>query len=76
MKSSINVGFDGSVEPSKVIVSIGTEVSLLLEIVFLVLLAYGVDSEQNVDNTHLVVVSGSSSSRKRKRATEEIFGGK
>ena len=52
MKSRFDFGFDGGVEVSEGIVAVGIEVALLFDVVLVVLLAYLVDAEQNVDHAH------------------------
>ena len=52
MKSRFDFGFDGGVEVSEGIVAVGIEVALLFDVILVVLLAYLVDAEQNVDHAH------------------------
>lgn len=55
MKSSFDFGFEGGVEVSEGIVAVGIEVALLFDVVLVVLLAYLVDAEENVDHAHFFV---------------------
>lgn len=45
IKGSLNAGFNSSVEASEGIIAVGVELALLVNVVFVVFLAYGVDPE-------------------------------
>jgi len=56
LNQCLDVGVDGGVESGKGIVARDIRIAVLLNIVFVVLLANGIDSGENVDDTHTVTV--------------------
>lgn len=56
LKSRFEVGFDGGVEASEGVVAGDIEILLLFDVVFVVLLADRVDSSQDVDHAHLLLL--------------------
>lgn len=55
LKSGFDVGFNDGVETTEGIVAGDIEIILLLDVVFVVLLADRINSRQNVDHAHLLL---------------------
>ena len=65
LKRSVDVGVDDGVEPGEGIVAGDVGVLLPVDVVLVVLLANGVDSGEDVDDAHAVVVVVHSSERSK-----------
>lgn len=55
LESEVDLGLEGGVEVGEGVVGEGILIALLLDVVFLVFLADGVDPEQDVYHAHLVI---------------------
>jgi len=52
IESRLNAGINSGVEASEEIIAIGIELALLIDVVFLIFVAYVVHAEENVDDGH------------------------
>ena len=73
LESSFDLGLEGSKEASKGILRGGLEGTLLFNVVFLVFLAYVVESEHNIYHAHLLLFNCFFCHLKRKQKSNDLF---